>query len=185
MPNYRRTTTPGGTYFFTVNTFRRQTFLTDEDVRLALREGIELARRTRPFTIDAWVLLPDHLHCLWTLPLGDADFSSRWGIIKRTVTKRCGARLNRPEWLDPRRLQRHQSSLWQPRFWEHQIRDSEDFNRHADDIHWNPVKHGYVQRAADWAFSSFNRFVAKGLYSKDWGSTIAIDRSGDFGELAE
>lgn len=135
MSNYRRANTPGGTYFFTVNTLHRQRFLTDADVRRALREGIKLAWRMKPFTIEGWVLLPDHLHGLWTLPPEDADFASRWSIIKRTVTQRCAARLNRPELLTERRRQRHQSSLWQHRFWEHQIRDEADFRRHVDYLH--------------------------------------------------
>ena len=86
MPNYRRATIGGATYFFTVNTYRRQPFLIDPDVRLALRAGIERVRQTLPFVIDAWVLLPDHMHCIWSLPEGDADFSTRWRIIKTTVT---------------------------------------------------------------------------------------------------
>ena len=182
MPNYRRAVTAGGTYFFTVNTFRRQPFLTDEDVRGALREGIELTRQSKPFVIDAWVLLPDHLHCIWTLPPDDADFSCRWSIIKRTVTQRCGTRLNRPEWLSERRLKRHQSSLWQHRFWEHQRRDELDFNRHADYVHWNPVKHHYVARAKECPYSSFHRLVREGHYTENWGTDVNFDRETGFGE---
>lgn len=92
MPNYRRATLGGATYFFTVNTYRRQPFLIDPDVRLALRAGIERVRQTLPFVIDAWVLLPDHMHCIWSLPEGDADFSTRWRIIKTTATQHCGKR---------------------------------------------------------------------------------------------
>src|SRR3989337_3250362 len=90
MPNYRRATIGGGTYFFTVNTLSRQTFLLDDDVRAALREGIALVRQSHPFTVNAWVLLPDHLHCIWTLPSDDSDFGVRWAMIKRHVTKQCG-----------------------------------------------------------------------------------------------
>jgi putative transposase len=103
MSNYRRVYLPGGIYFFTVATFRRQRFLTDNDVRAALREGIQFTRQTKPFEIVAWVLLPDHLHCILRLPPDDTDFSSRWSIIKRIVTQRCGELLNRPEWLNARR----------------------------------------------------------------------------------
>jgi putative transposase len=103
VPNYRRAAIGGATYFFTVNTYRRQPFLTDADVRAALREGIERVRQTLPFAIDAWVLLPDHLHCIWSLPEGDADFSTRWRIIKTVVTQRCGERLNNAAWMSRRR----------------------------------------------------------------------------------
>jgi len=108
MPNYRRAWVDGGTYFFTVNTFRRQPFLTDADVRAALRAGIALVRVEYPFVIDVWVLLPDHMHALWASPPGDRDFSTRWRVIKRTVTQRCGAHLHRPEWLTAWRAKRNQ-----------------------------------------------------------------------------
>ena len=117
MPNYRRANIDGGTYFFTVSTLSRQTFLLDDDVRAALREGIAMVRQSHPFTVNAWVLLPDHLHCIWTLPSDDRDFSARWRVIKRTVTQRRGARLNRPDLMTARRTQRKQSTLWQHRYW--------------------------------------------------------------------
>ena len=113
---------PGGTYFFTVNTYRRQTFLTDADVRSALRDAIGTLRLTHPFVIESWVLLPDHMHTLWTLPPGDEELSHRWRVVKRMVTQRCRTRLNRPEWMNARRANRNQSTLWQHRFWEHLIR---------------------------------------------------------------
>jgi len=149
MPNYRRVYVPGGLYFFTVKTFRNQHFLTDDDVRAALREGIQFTRQSKPFDIVAWVLLPNHLHCIWRLPPGDADFAARWSIIKRTVTQDCSSRLNRPEWLTARRRKRQQGTLWQHRYWDHLIRDEDDFNRHMDYIHWNPVKHGFAVNVAD------------------------------------
>ena len=171
MPEYRRARSLGATFFFTVNTHLRQPFLIDADVRAALREGIDRVRSTMPFQIDAWVLLPDHIHCVWTLPDGDADFSSRWRIIKTIVTQQCGPRLNVSEMLSDRRKQKNQSSLWQQRFWEHQIRDEEDWRRHMDYIFFNPVKHGYVSRVRDWKFSSFENAVAKGWYDLTWGSS--------------
>jgi len=183
MPNYRRADISGGTYFFTVNTLNHQTFLLDKEIRAALREGITLVRQSHPFAVDAWVLLPDHLHCIWTLPLDDRDFSTRWQVIKRTVTQRCGARLHRPDLLTVRRAQRRQSTLWQHRYWEHLIRDERDSQRHVDYIHWNPVKHGYVQRARDWPYSTFHRHVMEGIYSADWGISASITDEGDFGEL--
>ncbi|MGZ8153369.1 MAG: REP-associated tyrosine transposase [Methylovulum sp.] len=182
MSNYRRVYVPGGLYFFTVKTFRNQHFLTDDDVRAALREGIELTRLSKPFDIVAWVLLPNHLHCIWRLPPDDADFSARWSIIKRTVTQCCGERLNRPEWLTARRRQRQQGTLWQHRFWDHLIRDEDDFNRHMDYILWNPVKHGFAAKVADWPYSSFHRLVRSGWYAENWGGNIAFNDSDEFGE---
>ena len=119
MPDYRRANTKGGTYFFTVTTHRRQPILTDEPMRTALRESIGNARERLPFEIVAWVLLPDHLHCIWTLPDGDADFHKRWGMIKRQVSQTCGRQYNRPEWQNASRRKRGETSLWQRRYWEH------------------------------------------------------------------
>jgi putative transposase len=183
MPEYRRARTPGATFFFTVNTHLRQPFLIDADVRAALREGIERVRATMPFQIDAWVLLPDHLHCLWTLPEGDGDFSTRWRIIKTIVTQRCGSQLNKNELLSERRVAKNQSSLWQQRFWEHQIRDNIDYGRHVDYIHWNPVKHGHVETAGDWPYSSLRRYVQNGWLPANWVD-VGIDQytANKFGE---
>jgi len=179
VPNYRRAPIGGATYFFTVNTYRRQPFLTDADVRAALREGIERVRQTLPFAIDAWVLLPDHLHCIWSLPEGDADFSTRWRIIKTVVTQRCGERLHNAAWMSRRRAAKGQSTLWQHRFWEHLIRDERDFAVHVDYVHWNPVKHGHVQHAALWPYSSFHRYVRDGVLPAAWAGG---DVDGEFGE---
>ena len=88
MPNYRRARAPGGTFFFTVVSWRRRSVLCNPDIRAALREAITTVRKMHPFVIHGWVLLPDHLHCVWTLPEGDGDFSVRWSKIKRFVTQR-------------------------------------------------------------------------------------------------
>ena len=168
MSNYRRANVAGGTYFFTVNTLRRLPVLTEAPVRTALRDAIRQTRLTHPFNIDAWVLLPDHLHCIWTLPQGDADFTLRWSTIKRLVSKQCGQEYGIKD-VSPSRAKRHESGLWQRRFWEHQIRDDHDFSRHVDYIHWNPVKHGLASRAIDWPYSTFPRFVEDGVYPSDWG----------------
>ena len=168
MPNYRRANVAGGTYFFTVNALRRQLMLTEAPVRTTLRETIRQTRLTHPFEIDAWVLLPDHLHCIWTLPQGDADFSLRWSTIKRFVSKQCGQEYGVKD-VSPSRTKRHESGLWQRRFWDHQIRDDRDFARHVDYIHWNPVKHGLASRAIDWPYLTFTRFVSDGVYPNDWG----------------
>lgn len=168
MPNYRRANVKGGTYFFTVNTFQRLPILTDAPVRAALREAIEKTRISHPFHIDAWVLLPDHLHCIWTLPEGDADFSMRWSAIKRHVSQQCGDTVG-SKTISDSRSKRHESGIWQRRFWEHQIRDDDDFERHVDYIHWNPVKHGLAACAGDWPYSTFHRFARNGAYALDWG----------------
>lgn len=180
VPNYRRSNTAGATYFFTVTTMRRQPVLTEEPFRNALRDAIRQIQATHPFDIDAWVLLPDHLHCLWTLPEGDAGFALRWSKIKRLVSQQCGIHANGAS--SASRTMRRESSLWQRRFWEHQIRDDCDFERHADYIHWNPVKHGLAERAADWPYSTFHRFVRNGAYAADWGLADQHSAEGIGGE---
>ena len=174
MPNYRRARVAGGTYFFTVVARERRPVLTGEAVRTALREAIARVRATKPFRVDAWVLLPDHLHCLWTLPPGDADFSSRWSAIKRLTSQAAAGSAG---------TESAQSGLWQERFWEHVVRDDPDFARHADYIHWNPVRHGHAARAADWPYSTFRRYCELGVYPDDWGGGNARAASGAaFGE---
>jgi putative transposase len=165
MPNYVRAFVPGGTFFFTVALLeRRQRLLTDHiDV---LRTAVRNARRRRPFTIDAMVVLPEHLHCVWTLPPDDADFSARWHDIK----SRFAAAIPAGEPLSARRLRKGERGIWQRRFWEHCIRDERDLSNHIDYIHFNPVKHGHVTRVADWRYSSFHRYVRDGVYPLDWAS---------------
>jgi putative transposase len=163
MPNYLRVTLPGASYFFTVVTKHRQAVLMDDNVRNALRAAIEQVRARFPFTINAWVLLPDHLHCIWTLPDGDADYAKRWSMIKRLTTQASG-----------------RNDLWQPRYWEHCLRDEGDLQQHLDYIHWNPAKHGLVAKAGDWPYSTFHRYVRAAYYPADWG--IAGEVDGEFGE---
>lgn len=183
MPEYRRANTKGGTYFFTVNTHHRQKLLTDEDVRNALRAGIENTRKTLPFQLIAWVLLPDHMHCIWTLPEGDADFATRWGMIKRHVSQCCAHRLHQEAGLNDSRRKRNELSLWQRRYWEHQIRNENDLARHVDYIHWNPLKHGLVDKVSDWPYSTFHRYVDEGVYPKNWcGDSSAVWNEAEFGE---
>jgi putative transposase len=169
MPEYRRIKIKGGTYFFTVVTFGRQPILINDHVRAALREGIQEVRQSMPFTIEAWVLLPDHLHAIWTLPENDANFASRWAVIKRTVSRRCGSLNENVASVKESHAKRGEGGIWQRRFWEHLIRDEVDLQRYLDYLHWNPVKHGYVKRAIDCPYSTFHRFVSQGLYSPDWG----------------
>jgi putative transposase len=171
MPNYRRANQPGGTFFFTVVTYRRLPWLTQANSREILRRVIRRVRLEHPFTIDAWVLLPDHMHCIWTLPLEDADFSKRWGLIKAGFTREMKQSSPQPE-----------RSFWQNRFWEHQIRDDLDFERHVDYIHYNPVKHGLVPNVNDWPYSTFHRYIRDGLYEPHWGEAISFDQEDNFGE---
>jgi len=172
MSRYRRAATAGASYFFTVVAYRRQTIFCDEVFRNALRAAITSVRVAHPFVIDAWVLLPDHLHCVWTLPEGDADFSTRWKIIKRAVSVACREDYRRAEWMTASKLKHRESTIWQRRFWEHQIRDDLDLERHVDYIHFNPVKHGYVKSVIDWPYSTFRRYLQQGIYSPDWAGGV-------------
>ena len=182
MSNYRRADARGGTYFFTVVTYRRQKILCDENVRLALRNGIRNVQQKHPFTINAWVLLPDHLHCIWTLPPGDANFGIRWAMIKRFVTKQCASALQRDDWMNASKRKRNESTLWQRRFWEHQIRDDRDYENHMDYLYFNPVKHGLVQCVKDWPYSTFHRDVVAGVYDENWATEGVGMIDDEFGE---
>jgi putative transposase len=183
MSEYRRATTKGGTYFFTLVTHRRQKLFLDDRVRHALREAIEKTRIAFPFQMLAWVLLPDHLHCIWTLPEGDADFTKRWGMIKRHVSQHCAHLINLDQRPSVSKFKRKESNFWQRRYWEHQIRDEIDFKRHLDYIHWNPLKHGLVDKVSDWPYSTFHRYVAEGVYPKSWcGDMGAVREVAGFGE---
>ena len=166
MARYRRARVAGGTYFFTVVTERRQRLLVLPEVRAALRAAIESVRMTRPFEINGWVLLPDHLHAIWILPPDDADFATRWRLIKSHVTRQCAFLFN-PDLQTRNRATKHCGTLWQHRYWEHLLRDEADLRRHLDYLHGNPVKHGLVQRVADWPWSSIHRYVAQGGYQSN------------------
>ena len=168
MPHYIRATIPGGTFFFTVALLERRRRLLVEHID-ELRAAFRNVRRTRPFAIDAVVILPDHLHCIWTLPAGDADFSTRWRLIKAAFARS----IPNGERLSTRRERTGERGIWQRRFWEHAIRDDTDRARHVDYIHFNPVKHGHVGRAADWPYSSFHRYVRAGIYPSDWAADDA------------
>jgi Transposase and inactivated derivatives len=163
MPNYRRTRIQGGSYFFTVVLADRQSSLLLDRVDV-LRTAIRGAKQARPFCIEAIVVLPDHLHCIWTLPKGDSNFAIRWAHIKGMFSKNVAA--SEPRGLS--RIAKRERGIWQRRFWEHAIRDERDFALHADYIHYNPVKHGWAVSPAEWPLSSFSRFVAPGAYPPDW-----------------
>jgi len=172
MSCYRRALT-GTSYFFTVVTHKRRPILCDEPVRQALRTAIERVRRHLPFQLDAMVLMPDHLHCVWTLPNDDPNFSTRWSQIKHHVSYSC--RDLYPDSLSRSRQRKREAPIWQRRFWEHQIRDEIDMERHIDYIHFNPVKHGLVATVSAWPYSSFARYVRAGIYPEDWGGNPACE----------
>ena len=167
---YRRADTPGGTFFFTVVTFARQPLFEARGVNL-LREALREVKRRHPFNIDAISVLPDDVHAIWTLPPHDADFSTRWMLIKSAFSRRYGKPADIPG-SGTSRLRRRERSVWQRRFWEHQIRDEQDYAAHMDYIHYNPVKHGLVSAPRDWPYSSFQRYVGLGLYSADWAADV-------------
>jgi putative transposase len=151
MPNYRRNRIPGGTYFFTVNLADRRSDLLTREIT-PLRAAIRATRQKRPFKIVAWVILPDHMHCIWTLPENDSDYSARWHAIKTTFTKsQRQPHQNASADANPK-----PSPIWQPRFWEHTIRDDRDLITHIDYIHHNPIKHGLATHPADWPYSTYN-----------------------------
>jgi len=161
MSNYQRVFQPGGCYFFTVVTHNRQPLLINPAVIGRLRLAFSHVAKTRPFTVAAAVVLPDHLHCLWQLPESDADFSTRWRLIKHFVAVGCNQASNT----------RREKPIWQRRFWEHLIRDEADWRRHVDYIHYNPVKHGLVKSPSEWSHGTFRRYLQDGWYPPDWGAS--------------
>ena len=172
--NYRRSLVPGGTYFFTVTLAdRRSALLTDaiDD----LRRAYSIATQRMAFRTVAICVLPDHLHAIWTLPQGDSDYFRRWSLIKSQFSMAIPA----PD-RSGSKTRRREKGIWQRRFWEHQLRNETDLNRHIDYIHHNPVKHGLVARVADWPYSSFHRFVRAGVLPEQWAGIDELD--GRFGE---
>ena len=163
MSDYLRYRVAGGCYFFTVNLLERNNTLLVDHIDL-LRESVRVCKQKRPFHIDAWVVLPEYMHCIWTLPEGDLDFSNHWKIIKTHFCKGLPKLENR----SPVRIKRGERGIWQRRFWEHLIQDERDYQNHMDYLHFNPVKHGWVEQLSDWPYSSFHRCVDKGIYPADW-----------------
>ena len=175
MVRYRRNFIAGGTFFITATLADRSSSALVDHVE-ALRTAMTLTRRRYPFTLDAVVVLPEHLHIVMTLPDGDADFSNRCSLIKRRFTDAVATAQGH--------VPRHRNgepALWQRRFWEHTIRDDRDFERHVDYVHFNPVKHGLVSRVRNWPHSSFHRYVRRGLLPEDWGGDFALGQV-NFGE---
>jgi len=175
MANYRRAFIPGGTWFFTVNLLQRH----DNDLLVreidVLRTTVRRVRTRYPFHINAWVVLPEHLHCVWTLPPGDSDFSTRWRLIKSGFSRA----LPQTEHRCKVRCAAGERGIWQRHYWEHAIRNDADYQRHVDYVHRNPVKHGWVQRVSDWPYSTFHRYVETGVYPLNWCGDENISVQGD------
>ncbi len=170
MPQYRRAWLKGGTFFFTVVTYKRYPIFEQEAAIDLLNRCFQVVMTEYPYKVDAVVILPDHLHCIWTLPDSDFDFSTRWKCIKATFTRNYSG--GKAEGLSQSMRKKKEAGIWQRRFWEHAIRDQEDFNRHCDYIHYNPVKHVLVNLPTEWKHSSFKEFVQKGFYPHGWGRTV-------------
>jgi putative transposase len=166
---YRRNLIPGGTFFFTVVLADRQSTRLTTHVDL-LKSAFRKAKTERPFVIDAIVVLPEHLHAIFTLPPDDADFAHRWRRIKGEFTQSL---LAAGVALAPRSDGTY--ALWQRRFWEHTIRDDADYARHVDYIHYNPVRHGHVIYPADWRYSSIHSFIRNGILPVGWGGQDDVD----------
>ncbi len=170
MPNYRRDRTPGGTYFFTVCLKDRTSRLLTDNIGL-LRRSVAGTMAAEPFCIDAWVVLPDHMHCIWTLPPGDSDYSNRWKSLKGRFSR---AMPDLPRFRKAA-VRPREKGIWQNRFWEHRIRDQRDLQTHIRYCYFNPVKHGLVNRITDWQFSSFHRDVRLGRLPRDWDAMLSLN----------
>ena len=166
MSDYRRAKFCGGYYFFTVVTYKRRKILTDEVARKHLRHAFDNVRLKRHFETTAICLLPDHLHCVWKLPEGDGDFSTRWSQIKRDFTMNYLGEEGDESIQSNSRLKHRHRGVWQKRFWEHQIRDERDLQNHIDYIHYNPVKHGLVKDVDAWPWSTYHKYIESGYYGK-------------------
>ena len=177
MSWYRRNRTAGGTYFFTVVSYRRRRLFDTPMARACLRNALRDVRRRWPFEIEAIVLLPDQLHSVWRLPTSDDNYSLRWQKVKELFTRSYLAQGGREASVSGARRARQERAVWQRRFWEHTCRDEEDLKRCIDYVHWNPVKHRLVRRVVDYPWSSFHRYVLLGEYSPDWGG---VDPCPDF-----
>ncbi len=174
MTEYRRFYIPKATWFFTVNLAERNNNHLLIDRINELRNAFRYVKQRKSFQIDAIVILPDHLHTIWTLPPDDGNFSVRWNILKGRFSRTIehGKRISKS------RQKRRERGIWQRRLWAHLIEDQEDYNRHVDYIHWNPVKHNLVKRVTYWPYSSFNHFVSQGIYPPTWGHSGGFNMDG-------
>jgi len=182
MPNYRRVYYPGGTFFFTLVTYDRHPILTDPISLRLLRQAWSKESRSRPFHLEAICVIPDHLHFIMRLPENDSNYSIRISAIKARFTKSILQSKHIDTECYALKRGKGERTVWQHRFWEHMIRDEDDFRFHVDYIHYNPVKHGLVNNVKDWPWSSFHRYVRDGIYSLDWGSDFVLKGEVSFGE---
>ena len=171
MSNYRRARTPGGIYFFTVVTHKRKPLFANSSARSCLRRAMVEVMTRYPFEIEAICMLPDHLHAIWKLPEGDVAYSQRWNEIKGLFSKDLRVLDSERDGITKSRQRKGEANFWQRRFWEHMIRSEIDYRHHLDYLHFNPVKHGLVERVLDWPWSSFHRYVRTGIYPADWGGS--------------
>ncbi|MCP4489397.1 MAG: transposase [Gammaproteobacteria bacterium] len=167
MPNYRRNRVAGGCYFFTINLLERFKNRLLVDKLDLLRESVRQVKNKHPFHIDGWVVLPEHMHCIITLPQGDDNFPKRIRLIKTVFAKTQP----KNEYRSMIRQNRNERGIWQRRYWEHTIRDDIDYAVHMDYLHYNPVKHGYVSQVKDWPYSSFHYLVGRQIYPECWGGS--------------
>ena len=170
--DFRRLFIPGGTYFFTVVTYNRRPIFKEPNAINALEDAIAYTMQRHPFDIVAYVIMPDHLHYIWTLPPGDDKYSMRWRLIKSHLTRHWAKDMERSQNVS--RAVKGEKDVWQRRYWEHLIRNENDLNQHIDYIHYNPVKHQYADFPEQWINSSFNDFVINGYYPKEWGRNDSI-----------
>ncbi len=175
MVHYRRNFLPGASYFLRIALLSRTSSLLLDHITV-LRDAFRAVRTQRSFVLGAVVVLPEHLHCIWTLPSGDADYPGRCRAIKTRFSRQ----IPHGEWRCTSRVKKGGRGIWQRRCWEHTLRDDRDRTRHVDYIHFNPVKHGHVSRIVEWPYSSFHQFVRQGIYPVDWRGGEA--RGGGFGE---
>ena len=168
MPEFRRYFIPGGTFFFTLVTAERAPIFQSQEACSLLGDCLRAEKQVRPFRVEAIVLLPDHLHMIWILPEGDADFPTRMAAVKSRFTREWIARGGRENRVPQGQGRQRRRGIWQARFMEHAIRDEDDFIHHVEYIHYNPVKHGWVRCPVEWLYSSFHRYVRRGDYPADW-----------------
>jgi len=176
---YRRVRLNGGTYFFTLNLNNRSSSLLTDNADV-LRDSIRRVHKKYPFRIIAMVILPEHLHSIWTLPLDDDNYPLRWSLIKASFSRS----IPKAEFINPSRARKRERGVWQRRYWEHQIRDDGDLENHVDYIHFNPVKHGYVNAAVDWPYSTIHHYIKQATLPANWASNTDFGRS-NFGETNE
>jgi len=175
MPDFRRNLIPGASYFLTIVTYQRRPLFKEQFAKDLFWQVMEIIETRYPFKNEVFCLLPDHFHCIWTLPEDDHDYSKRVKELKRIFSLMVPQdHKPDPKTLSASRQKRHEGGLWHRRFWEHTIRSQEDYNRIMDYIHWNPVKHGYTDSPYLWEGSSFQRYVELGIYPPDWQSEHSL-----------